>query len=344
MWMDRWMMGGTPTSRILSLRLVARWIATAVLPADPLRAVLVQWLFLPLPVANDALIVLFALVRLVLMFACFRHLPFLQQSIVSTAFGRPCSAQRPREPKGDFLPAFPDGEFSEDSTFAIADLFAHTDKEALAKIFSVEPKAFDHVPTGELFIFQAEPPPPLEQDAVTDPQGQVSQNMVFKMMDQAPATSPGGSVRIADTHNFPISTDVAAAHVEVAPGHMREIHWHPNADEWQYYVSSKARMTAFAAEAKARTFNFQAGDVGDVPMSMSHFIENIGDEPLRFLELFKSPRYMDVSLAQRMALTPHELVRAHLNLDSAMVDGLAKDKRPVISAAIGPARSGVSAA
>jgi hypothetical protein len=50
-------------------------------------------------------------------------------------------------------------------------------------------------------------------------------------------------------------------------------------------------------------------------MSMSHFIENIGDEPLRFLELFKSPRYMDVSLAQRMALTLHELVRAHLNLD-----------------------------
>jgi oxalate decarboxylase/phosphoglucose isomerase-like protein (cupin superfamily) len=38
-------------------------------------------------------------------------------------------------------------------------------------------------------------------------------------------------------------------------------------------------------------------------MSMSHFIENTSDEPLRFLELFKSPRFMDVSLAQWMALT-----------------------------------------
>jgi oxalate decarboxylase len=109
----------------------------------------------------------------------------------------------------------------------------------------------------------------LQQDAVADPQGQVSQSMVFKMMDQAPTTSLGGSVRIADTRDFPISTDVAAAHVEVAPGHMREIHWHPNADEWQYYTSGKARMTVLAAEAKARAFNFQAGDVGYVPTSMS---------------------------------------------------------------------------
>ena len=230
----------------------------------------------------------------------------------------------------EFLLAFPDGEFSEDSTFAIADLFAHTDKEALAKNFSVDVQAFDHIPKQELFIFQAEPPPALQQDAVADPQGRVSQSMVFKMMDQAPTTSPGGNVRIADTRNFPISTEVAAAHVEVAPGHMREIHWHPNADEWQYYISGKARMTVFAAEAKARTFNFQAGDAGYVPMSMSHFIENIGDEPLRFLELFKSPRYMDVSLTQWMALTPHELVQAHLKIDRAVLDGLAKDKRPVV--------------
>jgi oxalate decarboxylase len=165
---------------------------------------------------------------------------------------------------------------------------------------------------------------------VADPQGQVVQNMVFKLMDQPPTTSTGGNVRIADTRNFPISNDVSAAHVEVAPGHMREIHWHPNADEWQYYIAGKARMTVFAAETKARTFDFQAGDVGYVPTSMSHFIENIGDTPLRFLELFRAPRYMDVSLAQWMALTPHELVQAHLNISREMLDGIPKEKRPVV--------------
>jgi oxalate decarboxylase len=230
----------------------------------------------------------------------------------------------------EFLLAFPDGEFSEDSTFAIADLFAHTDREVLAKNLAVDVKALDRIPKQELFIFQSEPPPPLEHDAVTDPLGAVPQNMVFKLMDQSPTTSPGGNVRIADTRNFPISTDVAAALVEVNPGHMREIHWHPNADEWQYYISGKARMTVFAAEARARTFDFQAGDVGYVPMSMSHFIENTGDAPLRFLELFKSPRYMDVSLAQWMALTPHELVEDHLHIDRAILDKLRQDKQAVV--------------
>ena len=67
-----------------------------------------------------------------------------------------------------------------------------------------------------------------------------------------------------------------------------------HANEWQHYVSGQGRTPVFAAEARARTFDFQAGDVGHVPTSMSHLIENAGSTPLRFLELFKSARFMDV--------------------------------------------------
>jgi oxalate decarboxylase len=74
-------------------------------------------------------------------------------------------------------------------------------------------------------------------------------------MQQQPEVSRGGRVRIADSRNFPISSEIAAALVEVDPGHIRENHWHPNADEWQYYISGKARMGLFAAETKARTFD-----------------------------------------------------------------------------------------
>ncbi len=67
-----------------------------------------------------------------------------------------------------------------------------------------------------------------------------------------------------------------------------------------------------------------------VPMSTSHFIENTGSDPLRFLKLFKAPRFVDVSLAQWMALTPPELVAAHLNIDRAGIETLRKDKQPVV--------------
>ncbi|MBK3664180.1 oxalate decarboxylase family bicupin [Bradyrhizobium diazoefficiens] len=245
--------------------------------------------------------------------------------------GIPHSIQGLPDDGCEFLLAFPDGEFSEDSTFAITDLFAHNDPGVLAKNLVIDTTALGQLPKQERFIFQAGPPPPaLEADAVHDALGAVPLDMVFHLTQQPPASSPGGNVRIADTRNFKISTDVAAALVEVNPGHMRELHWHPNADEWQYYIAGQARMTVFAAEARARTFDYRAGDVGYVPMSMSHFIENTGEEPLRFLELFKSPRFMDVSLAQWMALTPPELVAAHLNIDRAVIEKLRKDKQPVV--------------
>src|ERR1700761_7319823 len=95
--------------------------------------------------------------------------------------GIPHSIQGLPDDGCEFLLAFPDGEFSEDSTFAIADLFAHTDKAVLAKNLDVALKDLDRIPKEELFIFQAEPPPALESDAVTDPSGGVPQTMVFKL-------------------------------------------------------------------------------------------------------------------------------------------------------------------
>jgi len=85
-------------------------------------------------------------------------------------------------------------------------------------------------------------------------------------------------------------------------------------------------MGVFASEGKARTFDYQAGDVGYVPFAMGHYIENIGDTPLRFLEMFKSSRFQDVPLNQWMALTPKELVQSHINLNHTVMGSLRKKK------------------
>jgi oxalate decarboxylase len=87
----------------------------------------------------------------------------------------------------------------------------------------------------------------------------------------------------------------------------------------------------FASSGHARTFDYQAGDVGYVPFAMGHYILNTGTGPLRFLEMFKSPRYADVSLNQWLALTPPELVRAHLNLDGPATAAVtARKEKPLI--------------
>jgi oxalate decarboxylase len=57
---------------------------------------------------------------------------------------------------------------------------------------------------------------------------------------------------------------------------------------------------------------------------MGHYIENTGTTPLRFLEVFKSSYDADVSLNQWLALTPPELVQAHLKLDPQGLGRLAQ--------------------
>ena len=139
-------------------------------------------------------------------------------------------------------------------------------------------------------------------------------------------------MRIVDSSTFQVSKTIAEGLVEVEPGGMRELHWHPNTDEWQYYIDGQARMGVFGASGQARTFDFRAGDVGFVPFAMGHYVENTGDTPLRFLEIFKSSYFADVSLDQWMALTPPELVEAHLKLDRQVMDALRKSKAPVVPA------------
>jgi oxalate decarboxylase len=232
----------------------------------------------------------------------------------------------------EFLLVFDDGNFSENETFLVTDWFSHTPKDVLAKNFAVPVTAFDNIPTaGDIehsrYIFPGEVPGALVADieAVQSPAG-TAERMTHRMLAQDPIEVPGGSVRITDSKNFPSASTIAAAWVELQPGALREMHWHPNNDEWQYWLSGHARMTVFGSSGKARTFDFYPGDVGYVPRAMGHYFECVGDEPVQMLELFRSDHFEDFSANQWLGLTPHSVVAATLNLDAATVAAMRKDK------------------
>jgi oxalate decarboxylase len=236
------------------------------------------------------------------------------------------------DPDGcEFLLVFDDGDFDEDNTFLITDWFKHTPSEVLGKNFGVPAALFDHTPDpSERYIFPAPVPGPLSSDKIAGATA-VPQSFSHKLTAQQPVKAKSGKVWISDSSVFPVTT-IAAALVEVDPGGMRELHWHPNTNEWQYYIEGQARMGVFGASGQARTFDFQAGDVGYVPFAMGHYIENTGTTPMRFLETFKSRYYADVSLDQWMALTPPELVEAHLKLEPEVMKALRKGKMPIVPA------------
>lgn len=230
----------------------------------------------------------------------------------------------------EFLLVFDDGSFSDLNTLSISDWFAHTPPEVLSLNFGVPESAFQSMPKEQVYIFQDDVPGSLESQRVQSPYGTVPLPFTYRLLAQEPLITPGGSVRIVDSTNFPISTTVAAALVEIKPGAMRELHWHPNADEWQYYLTGEGRMTVFGGNGIARTFDYRAGDVGYVPVAMGHYIQNTGKDTLWFLEIFRSDRFEDVSLNQWMALTPRDLVRDNLNAPPELLDALRKVKWPVV--------------
>ncbi|MEI2457804.1 cupin domain-containing protein [Bacillus subtilis] len=230
----------------------------------------------------------------------------------------------------EFLLVFDDGSFSENSTFQLTDWLAHTPKEVIAANLGVTKEEIANLPGKEKYIFENQLPGSLKDDIVEGPNGEVPYPFTYRLLEQEPIASEGGKVYIADSTNFKVSKTIASALVTVEPGAMRELHWHPNTHEWQYYISGKARMTVFASDGHARTFNYQAGDVGYVPFAMGHYVENIGDEPLVFLEIFKDDHYADVSLNQWLAMLPETFVQAHLDLGKDFTDVLSKEKHPVV--------------
>jgi oxalate decarboxylase len=240
--------------------------------------------------------------------------------------GIPHSIQGLGPDGAQFVLVFDDGNFNEFETFLLTDWLHHTPKEVLAKNFNVPEVTFKNVPARELFIFPRDLPRSLEEEKkeVSAGSGPVPNSFAFFTGKMKPSKeTAGGSVKIVDRKNFP-ATNTAAAIVTVKPGGLRELHWHPNEDEWQYYVKGDARMTVFAAGGHARTMDFRAGDVGYIQRSMPHYIENTGDTDLLFLEVFPTPEYQDISLAEWLAHTPSRLVDQHIATGEDFLRKIAK--------------------
>jgi oxalate decarboxylase len=149
------------------------------------------------------------------------------------------------DPDGcEFLLVFDDGNFSESETVLLSDAMAHIPPDVLSKNFGLDEKAFENLPKEELFIFQTDVPGRLEDDqtGAAGSLGKSPRDFAFRTTDMPPTKqTKGGDIRIVDSRNFSVST-TAMAMVTVHPGGLRELHWHPNADEWQYFISGKGRM------------------------------------------------------------------------------------------------------
>jgi oxalate decarboxylase/phosphoglucose isomerase-like protein (cupin superfamily) len=127
------------------------------------------------------------------------------------------------------------------------------------------------------------------------------------------------------SHQLWVSTTLSVSVLEIQPGAMRELHWHPHADEWQYYLEGAAEMAVYLGMGHAVTEHFVAGDIGYVPMGAGHYIRNTGSGILRLLIGFNNGHYHSHDLSAWVASNPPDVSAANLGLPPTVAEALPKE-------------------
>jgi oxalate decarboxylase len=220
-----------------------------------------------------------------------------------------------------FILVFDDGGFSEYRTFSVTDWLGHTPAPVLAKNLGLPETAFAPFPREETFIPLGrvpEPSAPLRQ-----PMQRASPlTHRYPLMAQPAARFPGGEERRVSAREFPVSKTITGVILDMKPGALRELHWHPHANEWLYFISGSARMGLFGSHGRYRAEDFGTGDAGYIPRGFGHYLENVGDAPCRVLIAFDSGDYEEISLSTWLASNPLGLVADHFKVADAVAEKL----------------------
>jgi oxalate decarboxylase len=142
----------------------------------------------------------------------------------------------------------------------------------------------------------------------------------FALMAQPVWSFPGGEERRVSSKEFPVSKTVTGVILDLNPGALRELHWHPHANEWLYIVSGKVRIGLFGSHGRYRAEDFGQGDAGYIPQGFGHYIENTEDTTCRVLITFDSGDYQEISLSTWLASNPNKLVADNFKIPDALVE------------------------
>jgi oxalate decarboxylase len=238
-----------------------------------------------------------------------------------------------------FVLIFDNGYFSEYGTFSITDWIGHTPKPLLAKNFGVPASTFDSFPKDEVYFAQGAQPPakPAAPLGAWKPSPLTHKHRL--LADPPRVNNKGGRLWLVDSTKFPISKTVTGAILELDPGALRELHWHPTADEWQYVYAGQVSVTLFGSHGRFRTETLEKGDVAYIPQGYGHSLENVGDKPCRVLVGFNSGIYEEIDLSEWMAANPVDVLATNFSEPASLFEKFPR-KDVFISGKEGPDGAG----
>lgn len=206
-----------------------------------------------------------------------------------------------------FVLIFDNGYFSEFGTFSLSDWLGHTPKSLLAKNFGLPESDFEGFPKEEVYFARG----PIPQATADAPLGGLRTPPLthkYELLKRPPhRVFKGGREWRVDSSAFPISKTVTGVILDLEPGALRELHWHPSADEWQYVIEGDVSVTLFGSHGRYRIETLGKGDVAYIPQGYGHSVENVGSKPSRLLIGFNSGTYETIDLSTWLAGNPEDV-------------------------------------
>ncbi len=219
-----------------------------------------------------------------------------------------------------FILIFDNGYFSEFGTFSISDWIGHAPTALLAKNFGLPESSFDGFPKEEVYFARGETPPATAQPPL---QGWRLPPLTHKyqLLSQPPhRVFKGGREWRVDSTAFPISKTVTGVVLELEPGALRELHWHPTADEWDYVIEGNLSVTLFGSHGRFKTEVLEKGDVGYIPQGYGHSLENVGNKTCRVLIGFNTGVYATIDLSQWIAGNPLDVLATNFSKPASLFE------------------------
>ncbi|CAN5681882.1 hypothetical protein BH09CHL1_BH09CHL1_12550 [soil metagenome] len=136
----------------------------------------------------------------------------------------------------------------------------------------------------------------------------------YRLSQSDPQVYEGGVLRTATAENIPALSGLSINLIEIHPGAMREIHWHPNAGEINYCLEGEGTIGVLSTTGESATIAISPGTITFMPIGDAHYIRNTGTATLRLLIGFSNENAEHQTFSEVLPWVPADLLNQTLGV------------------------------
>ncbi|WP_327118672.1 cupin domain-containing protein [Nocardia sp. NBC_01730] len=126
-----------------------------------------------------------------------------------------------------------------------------------------------------------------------------------------------GSLTRLTADSFPILSGLSIKRLTLAPGAIREPHWHANATELTYCTAGQALVSVLDNGSNFASFLVSAGEMFHIDSGALHHVENIGDTDAEFILAFRHERPEDFGFSAALGAMTDSVLGNTYDLSAA---------------------------